>query len=56
MVNEVITMNQCHVCNKEVEKVVGTMYGDICSKECFDDLCQSVLGASIKDFDEIESK
>jgi hypothetical protein len=54
--NEVVKMKNCLVCNKDVERTVETMYGDICSKACFDDLCQSILGASINDFDEIETK
>lgn len=37
-------------CGKEA--VVSTTYGEICSKACFDKLCNDILGANISDFEQ----
>jgi len=45
----------CGICERKIvvkkdEDIVGTSYGSICSIECFDKLCDEVLGADRNQF------
>lgn len=46
----------CWGCQEEKDNTIRTDYGDICSQECFDELCDAILGASKKDFNNLLTK